>query len=64
MPESAKTVGDRAKDVRKKAGLAQSEIAQALGISLRAWQTLERNEGLPSGETLMQFEKLGINARC
>lgn len=62
MPENTKTVGDRAKDVRKKAGLAQSEIAHALGISVRAWQTLERNEGLPSGETLMQFEKLGINA--
>lgn len=55
------TMGARAKRVRLEQNLNQQQIAEALGVSLRAWQKLERDEGTPSGETLLQFEKLGIN---
>lgn len=47
--------------VRADIGLSQQEAADKLGISLRAWQKMERDEGVPSGETLIQFEKIGIN---
>jgi len=30
-------------------------------MSLRAWQKIERNEGVPSGETLLLFAKVGAN---
>lgn len=36
-------------------------MADRLAISLRAWQKIERNEGVPSGETLLRFETIGIN---
>nr|WP_274534176.1 helix-turn-helix transcriptional regulator [Rhizobium sp. Root1203] len=49
------------KMVRSDKGMSQQEAADVLGISLRAWQKMERDEGIPSGETLMQFTKLGIN---
>ncbi len=55
------TIGGRAKAVRLERKLAQQEIADALDISLRAWQKMERDEGTPSGETLLQFQKIGIN---
>ena len=57
----AKAVGARAKEVRSELGLQQQEMALELGLSLRGWQKLERGEGIPSGETLLQFEKVGIN---
>lgn len=41
--------------------MSQQDIADRLGISLRAWQKMERDEGVPSGETLIQFEKIDIN---
>ena len=47
--------------VRSDLGLSQQEAADRLGISLRAWQKMERDEGTPSGETLIQFEKVGVN---
>ncbi|MGV2183649.1 helix-turn-helix domain-containing protein [Rhizobium rhizogenes] len=55
------TIGDRVKMVRADLGLSQQEAADRLGISVRAWQKMERDEGTPSGETLIQFEKIGIN---
>ncbi|WP_411035715.1 helix-turn-helix domain-containing protein [Shinella sp. BYT-45] len=55
------TLGGRALWVRSELRLQQQEIADKLGISLRAWQKMERNEGVPSGETLLQFRKIGIN---
>ena len=61
MNPSSSTIGTRAKSVRMEMHLQQQEMADALGISLRAWQKLERDEGTPSGETLMQFQKVGIN---
>ena len=30
-------------------------------MSLRAWQKIERNEGVPSGETLLLFRNVGAN---
>jgi transcriptional regulator with XRE-family HTH domain len=57
----AETVGARALKVREEQGLGQKEIAAALGVSLRAWAKMERDEGTPSGETLLLFEKIGIN---
>ena len=41
--------------------LSQQEIADRLGLSLRGWQKIERDEGLPSGETLIRFKTLGWN---
>lgn len=55
------TIGARAKAVRKEAGKKQSEMAEFLGLAIGTWQKLERDEVLPSGETLLQFAKLGIN---
>ncbi|PTM92854.1 helix-turn-helix domain-containing protein [Mycoplana dimorpha] len=55
------TIGARAKAVRLELHLQQQGIADELGISLRAWAKMERDEGTPSGETLLQFEKVGIN---
>lgn len=55
------TAGERAKIVRREAAKTQAEMADILGISLGTWQKIERNEGLPSGETLMKFQKLGVN---
>jgi transcriptional regulator with XRE-family HTH domain len=57
----SQTIGDRAKQVRLERHLQQQEIADMLGISLRAWQKMERDEGTPSGETLLQFQRIGIN---
>lgn len=55
------TIGGRCKEVRESLRLTQSAMADRLSISLRSWQTLERNEGLPSGETLLQFYALKVN---
>lgn len=60
MGETA-TVGARARLVRVESGKTQVEMAKHLGVATATWQKIERDEGLPSGETLMQFEKLGIN---
>ncbi|WP_139056210.1 XRE family transcriptional regulator [Rhizobium sp. 9140] len=59
--ETAKNLASRAKGVRVERKLQQQEMADVLGMSLRGWQKIERGEGTPSGETLLQFEKLGIN---
>ncbi len=36
-------------------------MAKAIGISVRGWQKIERDEGLPNGETLMLFKSISIN---
>lgn len=56
------TIGDRVKIIRAEFAKSQQEMASALGISLRAWQKMERDEGVPSGETLLHFHKVGINS--
>lgn len=47
--------------VRFKLKMSQAEIAKTLGISVRNWQTMERDEGVPSGETLLRFKSAGYN---
>lgn len=54
-------IGARAKQVRDENGLSQQEMADRLGMSLRGWQKIERGEGTPNGETLLGFDKFGIN---
>ncbi len=54
-------IGARAKLVRDENGLSQQEMADKLGMSLRGWQKIERGEGTPNGETLLGFDKFGIN---
>jgi transcriptional regulator with XRE-family HTH domain len=59
--QATETIGSRAKTVREELELNQQAIADRMGVSLRAWQKMERDEGTPSGETLLNFQKLGIN---
>lgn len=54
-------IGARALALRKEMKLNQQEMAEALGLSLRGWQRIERAEGVPNGESLMAFKKVGIN---
>lgn len=56
-----KTLGSRARAVRLKFQMSQGQMAKTLGISLRSWQMMERDEGVPSGETLLRFESVGYN---
>ena len=42
-------------------GWTQQEMADRLGLSVRGWQKIERDEGLPNGETLLAFKAIGIN---
>lgn len=58
---AATDIGARAKEVRDENGLSQQEMAGKLGMSLRGWQKIERGEGTPNGETLLGFDKFGIN---
>ena len=55
------TIGSRAKKVREDLELSQQAMADRMSVSLRAWQKMERDEGTPSGETLLNFEKVGVN---
>jgi transcriptional regulator with XRE-family HTH domain len=55
------SLGERALTVRKRAGKTQAEMAKFLGVSTATWQKIERNEGIPSGETLLSFVKLDVN---
>lgn len=55
------TVGSRLRLVRKMLHLSQQEMAEKLGLSTRGWQKIERDEGLPNSETLLRFNRLGIN---
>lgn len=58
---ASETLGDRAKKVRDEHGLSQGKMADLLNISLRNWQMMERDEGVPSGDTLLRFAGLGLN---
>ncbi|WP_421357855.1 XRE family transcriptional regulator [Agrobacterium rosae] len=55
------TLGGRALAVRKEVKKTQIEMAKFLGVATATWQKIERDEGIPSGETLLNFGKLGIN---
>lgn len=58
---AATEIGARAKLVRDENGLSQQEMADRLGMSLRGWQKIERGEGTPNGETLLAFDRFGVN---
>lgn len=58
-PENA--VAQRALEVRNELGLSQKAMAEKLGISPRNWQGMEGGRNIPNGETLLNFQKLGIN---
>lgn len=58
-----KEIGNKIREVRKKKGLAQEELADASGINLRTIQRIENNESEPRGKTLhLICDVLGINA--
>jgi transcriptional regulator with XRE-family HTH domain len=57
-----KAVGARLSAIREETGLSQADIAQRLGISLRAYQTYERAEReLPFPVALRLFTEFQIN---
>ena len=45
-------IGQKIKDVRKKKGLSQEELAELAKINLRTIQRIENNENEPRGKTL------------
>ncbi|WP_156460145.1 helix-turn-helix domain-containing protein [Mesorhizobium sp. Root157] len=55
------TIGGRAAGLRSELRETQQGMADRLGISLRAWQKIERDEGVPSGETLLLFKAVDVN---
>ncbi|MBB4953997.1 transcriptional regulator with XRE-family HTH domain [Agrobacterium vitis] len=55
------TIGGRLRLLRKKLGLSQQELADRLELSVRGWQKIERNEAVPSGDTLLRCEAIGYN---
>lgn len=57
-----KEIGRRVLGIREDLGLSQKDAAAQLGVSLRSWQSVERGENVPSGETLLKFQALGFNA--
>lgn len=56
-------IGKKIKELRKKKGLTQEELAESASINLRTIQRIENNESEPRGNTLNQICKvLEINA--
>ena len=56
-------IGKRIRDIRKKKGLSQEELAESAKVNLRTIQRIENNESEPRGKTLnLICEVLDINA--
>ncbi|MBP1838870.1 helix-turn-helix domain-containing protein [Formosa algae] len=56
-------IGKKIRDVRKKKGLSQEELAESAKINLRTIQRIENNESEPRGKTLNLICKvLDLNA--
>jgi len=56
-------IGKKIRDVRKKKGLSQEELAESAKVNLRTIQRVENNENEPRGKTLnLICEVLDINA--
>lgn len=56
-------LGNKIRELRKKKGLSQEELAELAGINLRTIQRIENNESEPRGNTLHLICKaLNINA--
>ncbi len=58
---NSKEIAQRAALIRSELNLSQKAIAERMGVSLRSWQGIEAGRNIPSGETLVSFEKLGVN---
>ena len=57
------SIGKKIKDVRKKKGLSQEELAESAKVNLRTIQRIENNESEPRGKTLnLICQVLEINA--
>ena len=57
-----KEIGKKIKELRKKKGLSQEELAESSQVNLRTIQRIENNESEPRGKTLnLICEVLGIN---
>ncbi|WP_268223155.1 helix-turn-helix domain-containing protein [Sinomicrobium oceani] len=57
-----KELGQKLKELRKKNGLSQEELADAAKVNLRTIQRIENNESVPRGKTLgLICEVLEIN---
>ena len=55
-------IGKKIKEVRKKKGLSQEELAESAKVNLRTIQRIENNENEPRGKTLnLICEVLNIN---
>jgi transcriptional regulator with XRE-family HTH domain len=55
--------GDRIKSLRKKQGLSQSEVGEAIGLSFSVLSTIELNKIDPSSETIVRLsEFFGVSA--
>jgi transcriptional regulator with XRE-family HTH domain len=56
-------IGKKIREVRKKKGLSQEELAESAKVNLRTIQRIENNESEPRGKTLnLICEVLNINA--
>jgi len=56
-------IGKKIRDVRKKKGLSQEELAESAKVNLRTIQRIENNESEPRGKTLnLICEVLELNA--
>lgn len=57
------TIGTKIKDLRKKKGLSQEELAESTKVNLRTIQRIENNESEPRGKTLnLICQVLEVNA--
>ncbi len=55
-------IGQKIKELRKKKGLSQEELAESAKVNLRTIQRIENNESEPRGKTLnLICESLGVN---
>lgn len=55
--------GDRIKSLRKKQGLSQSEVGEAIGLTFSVLSTIELNKIDPSSETIVRLsEFFGVSA--
>ncbi|WNH11717.1 helix-turn-helix domain-containing protein [Thalassobellus suaedae] len=55
-------IGNKIKEVRKRKGLSQEELAEAAKVNLRTIQRIENNENEPRGKTLhLICEVLDLN---
>ena len=57
------TLGGKIKELRKKKGLSQEELAESSKVNLRTIQRIESNQSEPRGKTLnLICQVLGVNA--